>query len=355
MHRPPILAAAASTRLSILFPLASKQTAPSALPVVSWPILLLLASLSALLAYEYFLRVEEHQFEARLAMHRAIVDGAASSQYRHRILAPYLADGMMKGLTLVLPGPQRLRPGDRGSTGAFNIAYLLFNSGAILFSLASLYALLNLWFSGSESLAGVLLAAATMPLTFQDQYFHPWSFLEFGFFALGFVLIERERHGWFAVVLALACLNRETSLFLLLAFFFTRILPWEPGRGVSRESLRLFTAYGVLWLGIFFGLRLVRGFPPPTFTAHEAWRVNVLNWRRATGLNLLFFGAFWIYVALGFRRAPAFLRRASLIIPLYAALLCVIGLWYEIRYLLTLYPILIPMGMSYLFRLKPAR
>ena len=70
---------------------------------------------------------------------------------------------------------------------------------------------------------------------------------------------------------------------------------------------------------------------------------------RAAVLNSLFFGIFWLYVVLGFRRAPAFIRRASLFVPFYAALLFVIGLWYEIRYLMTLLPVFIPLGLSYLY------
>jgi hypothetical protein len=156
-------------------------------------------------------------------------------------------------LALVLPGPQRLRPGDPGSTGAFNLAYLIFNSGAILFSLASLYALLNLWFSARESLAGVLLATATMPLTFQDQYFHPWSFVEFGLFALGFWLIERERYAGFAVVLALASLNRETSLSTAGFFLHPRAAWAERKRRQARilaavRGLRRALAGDLLWV-----------------------------------------------------------------------------------------------------------
>lgn len=312
----------------------------------------ILVSLAALLTFEYYQRVERGHVEDRLLLHGTIIDGIAPSQYRHRVLVPYLVHALAKALSPLSGHRQRLRLHDHGSTGAFIIAYQVFDFAAILFSLGALYALLAVWFTSEQSLVGTLLAAFTMQLTFRDHYFHPWSLLEIGLFALGFLLIYREQHKWFGVVLVAASLNRETSIYLLIVFFFTKVIDWK-GKPViaSRKHLALLGIYSAIWLAIFVGLRVALGFPPPTFTVEQAWLSNtnahVLRW--SAQLNALFFGVFWIYIALGFRRAPAFIRRASLMLPFYAVLIFVIGLWYEIRYLMTLYPVLIPLGLSYIW------
>ena len=53
-----------------------------------------------------------------------------------------------------------------------------------------------------------------------------------------------------------------------------------------------------------------------------------------------------MYVLLGLRKAPEFIRRAALIIPFYVVILLFIGYWNEIRYWIMVYPLLISLGLA---------
>jgi hypothetical protein len=62
----------------------------------------------------------------------------------------------------------------------------------------------------------------------------------------------------------------------------------------------------------------------------------------------VFFGAFWLFVVVGVRKAPSFIRNAAIIVPFYFAAMFPTN-WYETRPLMTLYPIFVGLGLSYLY------
>jgi hypothetical protein len=64
----------------------------------------------------------------------------------------------------------------------------------------------------------------------------------------------------------------------------------------------------------------------------------------------LFLGGFWLFAVLGFRFAPRLVRQAALIVPLYLVVIAIWGVWNEVRLLMPLYPVLIPLGMSFIWR-----
>ena len=63
----------------------------------------------------------------------------------------------------------------------------------------------------------------------------------------------------------------------------------------------------------------------------------------------LFLGVFWVYVMKGFKVSPGFVKRLALYIPFYLVGVLIFGVWKEVRLLMPLYPVLIPMALSYLF------
>lgn len=71
-------------------------------------------------------------------------------------------------------------------------------------------------------------------------------------------------------------------------------------------------------------------------------------WLAAFNITLLL-GVFWIFALFGVLRAPAFVRRSALVIPAYLATVAIWGIWWEVRLLMPLYPLLLPLALSYLF------
>jgi len=299
--------------------------------------LLVLASLGVSLAIHYFDVVEYPFSERRLALHRQMLEHSAPSQLRHRILAPVVAEGVARVIALPLREPVRWTPEETGTLRPLMLGYIVLNIAAFSTALVALYLLLEGLYPAPWAFAGALLAAAAMPLTFVDQWYHPDSALELAFFAVALLLSIRRQPWWLLLVVLLAAFNRETSLFLVLALLFAS---WKDRRARSFAF-----GYVAAWAAVFVGLRVVHGFPPPTFTLAMAWAGNREHWIKAVILNAAFLGAFWLCFALGVRRASGQLMRATLVLPLYLGLLLVIGYWWEIRYWLSMLPLLIPIGL----------
>ncbi len=313
-----------------------------------WTTFAIILSVSAVLAYIYFREVGSPYLKERLELHGQILRGTADSPYRYRVLVPFIGEALTRALGAALPG-------DR----AFLLAYAIYDLAAIFFLLGVLYRYFRGWFSNEQALIGVLFAAATMPMALRDHYFQPWSVLEAGLFAAGLLCVRDGRYKALALIVALASLNRETALFIPLAYLFA-IAGTKAGDGASRpaggKALLLFGGYMAIWAAAFFGLRLFLGGAPRVVTIGEllARNTDTLAIFRAVMRAALIFGAFWIFAAAGFRRAPEFAKRTALLVPLYLAAVALWGIWHEVRLIMPLYAIVIPLGLSFLYRGRTA-
>jgi hypothetical protein len=186
-----------------------------------------------------------------------------------------------------------------------------------------------------------------MPVALRE--FQPWSLLETALFTVALLLIYRNRYMLLCPLIALATLNRETALFIPLAFLFTR---FDIRRPQSWKLLVSFAIYICIWFATFMGLRYSLGPAPHILTLAEivVWNLQAPHPMEAIVHVGLFLGFFWIFALLGFRNAPAFCRRAVLVVPLYLVTVLVWGVWYEVRLLMPLYPIVIPLGLSFICR-----
>ena len=326
-------------------------------------LLAIVLSVSAALAYVYFRTVDRPFLAERIELHEAIVKGEAPDPYRYRVLAPAIVEAARRALAAPL-----------GDENGFLAAYALFDAAAIFFTLWMLLAYLRSWFDAERALVGVLFAAATMPVALRDHYFQPWSLPEAGFVAAGLLCLYRRRYGLLAIVVAIASLNRETA-FVLPAAYIVAILGAGAGRGGgnarsgsgakdagagqgsgrtgarSREWV-LGAALVAIWAFVFFGLRRLLGSAPPaeTIAGLFARNASAATVWRALLRGALLLGAFWVFAALGLRRAPSFARRMALLVPVYLAPVALWGVWHEARLLLPLLPVILPLGLSYLFR-----
>jgi hypothetical protein len=303
--------------------------------------------LSAVLTVDYYDRIEGPAMNERIAQHHEMVTGYAPYAYRYRILTPYAAEGVARLLQqLPVVSARDTVPPLSYSQLAFTLAYCVLNFSALVTLLWSLGELIWRLFRYELALFGVAVSAMMVSFTFRDHYFHPWSFWEGAFFSLGLLLIHRKRYIQLSVVSLLGLLNRETSVFLLVAFLFTA-LPRELSRQGVRRALRsreLRFAVGNLavWVVGFFILHSVIGYRPSTFFLETALRGNRAHVGYALILNALFVGLISPLVIAGIRRSPPLIRRSALMMPAYLGLLLVIGFWWEVRYWITLLPIVVP-------------
>jgi len=303
-------------------------------------------SVSAVIAYVYFTRVDRPNLEPRIELHSQIIEGTAPPPYRYRILVPLIAEISTKAFSVVCSYKK-----------AFLLSYAMYDLLAIFFILATLFLWLKNWFSKEQALIGVLFLAGTMPIALQNHYYQPWSLLETGLFSASLLAIYSKRYWMLAFLVMLASLNRETAIFIPLAFLLTSLdiksilktrmhIAWKP--------IILFFALLLEWAVIFWALRYFQGSAPYIHTIEELLEKNLA--KRSlfhTFVNgSLFLGGFWVFIILGYRYAPKFIKQVALIIPFYLIVIAIWGVWYEVRLLMPLYPVLLPFGLSFVYRPK---
>lgn len=304
--------------------------------------IVLILSVSAVIAYGYFSRVDRPRLEPRLELHSQIIAGTALSPYRYRILVPFAAEFFTKVLSTVV-----------SVKAAFLLSYAAYDLLAVFFLLTILFLWLRTWFNREQSLIGVLFVAGTMPIALQDHYFQPWSLLEAGLFVAALLAIHRKRYWLLSFLVALASLNRETAVFIPLAFFLTidKKSFFNTRSKNDWKPVLLFGQLLLIWAIVFWGLRYSLGSAP-----HIATIAGLLA--RNTSLGSLFYtfvngslflGGLWVFALLGFRYAPRFIKRVALIVPFYLITVIIWGVWPEVRLLMPLYPVLVPLGLSFLY------
>jgi len=309
----------------------------------------LLFSVSLVIGDYHYHGIDKPNLDTRLKLHTKIIDGTAESPYRYRILVPFVMEHLAKTLPQFIPANKR-----------FLLSYLVYDITVVFFMLGLLFVYLRLWFPAEQSLIGVLFVSSTMIAAMKNHYYQPWSFLDASFFTLGLLAIFKKKYVGFAFLVVLATLNRATAIFLPLTYLLISINTdvsrkyRNTSSLLSRQDLFRFLVYFALWLTVFIGLRWILGQAGSVHTIRELWALNTTPARLLYALinNSIFLGLFWLFAVRGFGCAPIYVRKTVRIVPLYILVIAVYGVWHEVRLLMTLYPILVPLGLSFIYRKK---
>lgn len=304
------------------------QTAAGRIRPLALTCVLLTASLLPALDYGFGPGVES--MTARREIHRAILDGTARDPDRYRWLA-----------AAIVEPPTRLLAPLMSYDAAFDRVSAVFYLAAISALLWSLFALLRSWFTDEAALIAALVAACTIRITMRQHDYAPYSFLEPTLVATALLAILHRRHFLLGVLVAIASFNRETAVFLVLLHLVT-------GDG-SRQAWARTIAYGSIWAAIFLGIRAVSGEGERYWSIERIFRTNMAQPGLAAANLTMLFGVCWLFAVLGWSRAPSFIRRAAIIMPFYLATIAVFGIWWEVRLVMPLYPILFALALSYLY------
>jgi hypothetical protein len=200
------------------------------------------------------------------------------------------------------------------------------------------------------AVAGTALVAAGLPLTFTNSWAHPDHVAELALFTLGCLTIARRLDGAFAVTLALATLNRETAVFLVLLYLVAAPL--------TRAHVLKTIGFGAIWAAIFVGLRLWLG-----LDHYDYWQLtrniaflgllppNYDPYYRAYAWFVLFlFGPLFLVGLRTLRDQPLFVRRALWVVPAILVVGFTISSIIETRIFTPLFPLIMPATVGALLR-----
>jgi hypothetical protein len=283
--------------------------------------------------FDYVHRVTPDQV---LLEHRAIVDGVAQDPYRYRILAPAVIDATTWVAARFAP---------YGT--AFAAAEAAYDAVALMLMLALLYRYLRCWFAEDAAMVGMLLVACTMPIALREHGYSPGSLLEPSLMTAALLCVMTNPIGLVPLITVVATLNRETAVLIPLAVVCAASDRPHAGRVFVYAAASL-----LLWIATFVALRAWIGPAARAVTLAEIWHLNLSAWGRAKAMaNVpLFAGVVgWLLALAGFFRAPAVVRRTAAVAVAYLPVYAVFGLWFEVRLLMPMYPILVPLMLSALY------
>lgn len=305
----------------------SQSRASSIVPVQqAWIVLLIIAFVGFICAYQYIqtigVQCEHHCAE----MYQDTRAGTIDSPYRYRILPAWLIAPLV---------------GD-GSPPSVTLAYGLAHVVALPAMFLVLFAWLRVWLDETRALAGVLVVAALFPIMVQVWGIALYTPIEVICLCVGLLLLRTQPRGWtplFALVIVVGTLNRETAVLLPLAYAVTQV----DHRRRAGYGWRL-ALFGATWAGVYAALRLSLGAAPDSVTVAETWTLNTGGgWHMVMAvLKHALFVPLWIAYAVHVRTAPPFLKRLLLVIIVYLALFAVFALWHEVRLLLPVLVLSLP-------------
>ena len=273
----------------------------------------------------------------RAERHAQVLSHAGEAPWTYRLLVPTLAE-------IVRPVPEGLGASPKD---ALEASYLLWQ---FLFTAALFLAFhryLTIWLDPVWALAANLFFIALQGPAFAYHWFQPDSLPDLLVWVAAAVLSlgpPGRRDFWLFPLVLVGAVNRESALFLVAihgAFRWGR----EPTKDLCFRGLAL----AACWLVVFLGVRRLVG---SHGWAHGGtpWSYFLANITNPDWLLYAasFFGVLWLAPFVGWGRQPAGLRRLAVLMIPYLALQFAFGRIREVRLLLPLSLVLIPLGALWL-------
>jgi hypothetical protein len=228
-------------------------------------------------------------------------------------------------------------------------AYMLQRFLFVSLAFICFHLFLRRWFDARVSFSGVVLLAAIIPFAFHIGDLQESSPLLLLTFILGLWAIREDRRILIATVFLIGGMNNETMLILPLVYFLYNIVAFDVKRLaiLCRDTL-LVSLPMVIAVGTIRYITRDR----PVLGGRWQWSDNVeglLNGNVQHWGFLFMFGVLWVYALLQYRSKPLFLQRAFLITPFFIAAHLVAGIITEVRLMLPLGFIVIPMALFYIY------
>ena len=302
--------------------------------------LAILAAAISVSAFDYGL--DRHVQPTRIREHNEVVRGDGSSPNRYRVLVPFAVESMITVAASVASRDE-----------SFRLIYATVYGAGLWLVAAALFGYVRHWFSRDQTMVGVLLIVCTQSIALRYHTFAPWSIVEPLLLTIALTAVRSGQDRWIVPLTVVAALNRETGMLVPLAWLVEGL----NSRPRWNRRVQLALVGIAVALAIIVGVRVWRGNVPSALTIADVWRMNTSGQGIKTfipAITLMLGGAGWVFVALGFRHAPPFVRRSTWLIVCYLPFYLVFGYWYEVRLLMTIYPVLTPLLLSGIYRPHPS-
>jgi len=262
-----------------------------------------------------------------LGIHNEVIAGEAAYPHQFRPLVPWFCE-----LAHRAGVPVRL-------------AYFTQRLACLFLTVLILHVYLRRFVREELCFAGGVILLAVTPFAVIGQGFQPTDPLNLLLFVTAYWLLAERKDGWLYLLVAVGMLNRETIGLVALLAAAVRLDAWRSG-----AYWRLVGGLALLAVVIYVALHVGYG-PRESFTELISPAQNIPeNLRRAGSLRVVvLYGALWWFALVDLGSQPAFLRRSTILIPVFVVVHLCVGLLGETRYFLPLAPTVLPLALRRLY------
>ena len=236
-------------------------------------------------------------------------------------------------------------------------AYILQRWLFVFLSLVVFHFFLRAWYTPLRAFANVMTLLAIMPFTYFNHLQESAPLLMLTFI-LGMWAIREGKAVAFSFICLVGVLNNETMLILTILWFFCHLHSFHP-KAILDVGFKTFLI-GVPALAALLYIRyLTRDNPHlgEPFTLYKninkislGLSSSPLKWYRHVYLNIiLIFGPMWLYAFWAPRSKPEFFRKCLYFLPFFIVPHFLTGVIYEVRQMIPIAFIIIPMTVSLLW------
>jgi hypothetical protein len=222
---------------------------------------------------------------------------------------------------------------------------LIFRFFFTFLSLIYFHRYMRRWFDFTASSVGALIMSAILPITYVDYIHQPHDIPNLFFTILALGLIRERKEGWLILLIPVAMLNRESFIFVFLAWFF-----YNYDRIPFKTLVVEFILFAIISMTIYFALPYYFG-PRANYVGTLQIKNNLnptIMWKWITRL-IAFMGPMVIAMSVRFRSKPLFLKRSLGYVAIYMIVNFFIGMYNETRLFLPILPVMIPLGLASIF------
>lgn len=275
--------------------------------------------------------------DARIQFEGDILTGQMEPPYQYRVFKPLIA----RALQLLLSGIVS------SAVAQHVISYSIIVVVCFLGIYYFFYIFLRYLFSNKTSIIGLLLLQIVIPLAVTG-YYMIGDFITLLFYLIGFNLFFRDRDYYLPLLIGLATLNREQTVFLLL---FYVIYLFSQKRLFDKRKVLIIIACIAAFLIAFIGVRFCFGFKASQYTI-AMHVIRNFEFKRLVlqiiPLWLAEIAGFILISILAFKRSNLFLKLSFISLGLYILLFFLKGNLWELAKFLPAFLIMIPMSLQVL-------
>jgi hypothetical protein len=288
----------------------------------------------------------------KLSMARAWFDGGLLDNHQHLLAFQYVNNEQSRLLQFYIPETFHRLLG-LSVVHSYILQRFLF----VLAAFICFHFYLRKWFDTKLAFAGVTFLAAIMPLAYFNELQESAPLLLLTFL-LALWAIREHRTVWYIIIMTVGAANNETMLILPVVYFFYNFKGFELKRLIR---LSLITLVSSLPAYLLVGTIRYINWDRPRLAPAWQWPNNIRGmwqqfytppidyWAASYFYIFFIFGVFWLYAFLEYAKKPLFLRRTALMIPLFILAHLLTSIISEVRLMLPLSFVIIPMALFYLF------